>query len=224
MANAFQDCRQIESTSVSMLQDSNIIASVTRHLGGISYVYVEDKEEQEKFGDVRVYREDGTLRYIELKAEVRHTGNLFIETWSNYSPESEAGIYDKKQWRVPELPTLIKQRDPERFERFRTSSEPGIISRIGWLEKLDNTDVLVYHFLDNNKAYIINWKAFKAWLLEDDGSGAARMSSMWHAPMGKQTFRQKNRSWGLIVKIADLKGRDDILATVDVSQLLQVAA
>lgn len=225
MANAFLDCRQVESESISILESNRIIHSITQRLGGVSYVHVTEKKEQELFGDVRVYLEDGSHKYIELKAEVRHTGNLFIETWSNYAPHSESENFNKREWAKPELPSITRSENPERFERLRSGSEPGLTSKLGWLEKLDNTDVIIYHFLDKNKAYIISWKAFKLWLLEHDESGQPRMCAMWHAPMGKQTFRQKNRSWGLIVPVAELVGRDEILAIVDVPRpVLEMAA
>ena len=38
---------------------------------------------QEQCGDVLLNIADGSIISVELKAERRHTGNLFLETWSN---------------------------------------------------------------------------------------------------------------------------------------------
>lgn len=45
---------------------------------------------QRTFGDfIGVFRRDGRLRSLEVKAERRWTGNLFLETWSNRTGNAE---------------------------------------------------------------------------------------------------------------------------------------
>lgn len=44
---------------------------------------------QRLIGDHIVPMRDGTVSTVEVKTERRHTGNLFLETWSNRTPDGE---------------------------------------------------------------------------------------------------------------------------------------
>lgn len=44
--------------------------------------------QQESFGDAILRAKDGSARSVEIKCEDRHTGNLFLETWSNKNLDS----------------------------------------------------------------------------------------------------------------------------------------
>lgn len=80
---AFDDCRGVEFESWRMLQphfqlewsDDGHYAVITK--GRLA------KELQAKYGDV-ILNFHGEVKAIEIKSERRYTGNLFLESWSNY--------------------------------------------------------------------------------------------------------------------------------------------
>lgn len=80
---AFDDCRSIELTSFEVLAPKFRIEWSDNG----QFVVVEKgrlaKELQEKYGDVFVNK-NGHLYTIEIKAERKYTGNLFLESWSNF--------------------------------------------------------------------------------------------------------------------------------------------
>lgn len=80
---AFDYCRSIEQQSFEILAPKFRIEWSDNG----QFVVVEKgrlaKELQAKYGDVFVNK-NGHLYTIEIKAERKHTGNLFLESWSNY--------------------------------------------------------------------------------------------------------------------------------------------
>lgn len=80
---AFADCKSIEQESLEILKplflfdlsDEGRFVIVSK--GRLA------KEIQENYGDV-ISNKDDRIYTFELKAELNYTGNLFLETWSNY--------------------------------------------------------------------------------------------------------------------------------------------
>lgn len=80
---AFAKCKKVEAASLTVLEpffkfelsDDGRFVIVSK--GRLA------KELQENYGDV-ITNKDEQIFTFELKAEYTHTGNLFLETWSNY--------------------------------------------------------------------------------------------------------------------------------------------
>lgn len=84
MPNAFDQARKVEAESRRILEPM-----LELHTNG-RYVYTDKgplaKEFQKKYGDLLVnMAANGEMNSIELKAERKPTGNLFLEFWSNGS-------------------------------------------------------------------------------------------------------------------------------------------
>lgn len=84
MPNAFDLARKIEAESRRILEPM-----LELHTNG-RYVYTDKgplaKEIQKKYGDLFInMASNGEINSIELKAEKKPTGNLFLEFWSNGS-------------------------------------------------------------------------------------------------------------------------------------------
>lgn len=84
MSNAFTEARKIEMESRKIIEPL-----LEKHTDG-RFVYTDkgrlSKEFQLKYGDALINEnKSGGFLSIEMKAERRATGNLFLETWSNGS-------------------------------------------------------------------------------------------------------------------------------------------
>jgi hypothetical protein len=87
---------------VSTFSDSNKVERIglrlllPRLVENYTVYFHTDKARQREFGDLTAYPLDkGLVRpfTFEMKAEERHTGNLFIETWSNRSERNPGWLY-----------------------------------------------------------------------------------------------------------------------------------
>lgn len=89
--SAFDVAMAVEAQSRAILlpwlEESSGGRYVLTHKGQLARVF------QERYGDLLFNAKDGRLWTVELKAERKHTGNLFLETWSNrnlHNPASHA--------------------------------------------------------------------------------------------------------------------------------------
>jgi hypothetical protein len=116
------------------------------------------KELQVSIGDLLFNSDSETIWSVELKAEQRSTGNLFLEVWSN-----------------------------------RSQFNPG------WMWKL-NADLLLYHFLDSDELYSVNFQRLKRWFHGCDHRGRPPSSLYQHVEQGK--YQQRNDTWGVLVPLS----------------------
>lgn len=139
---------------------------------------------QKTIGDMVLNDCDGNCWTVECKSERSHTGNLFLEIWSNFNYSGD-GIYASRG------PTP------------------------GWLLTL-NAGLLFYHFLDNDKLYIMSLPKLQRWafcsqsrysLDPRDGRGgerlAGRVFDFRRPAQGKHS--QLNRTVGAVVPISTLR-------------------
>lgn len=79
--NAFDNARLVEAESLAILrpflEDYSSGTYWVSAKGPLARCF------QEQHGDVLFTDGGGRMRSVELKAERKHTGNLFLETWSN---------------------------------------------------------------------------------------------------------------------------------------------
>lgn len=79
--NAFDNARLVEAESLAILKPF-----LEDYSGGTYWISAKGPLArcfQEQHGDVLFTDNSGRMRSVELKAERRHTSNLFLETWSN---------------------------------------------------------------------------------------------------------------------------------------------
>lgn len=92
--NAFESARGVEAQANAVLlpylQEVSSGRLVLTNKGTLA------KWLQESVGDALLMR-DERLYAVELKAERKHTGNLFLETWSNRNLESRASHAERGQ-------------------------------------------------------------------------------------------------------------------------------
>lgn len=118
------------------------------------------KELQKSVGDVLYNSDDATVHAVEIKAEQKWTGRLFLERWSNRS-------------------------------RFTP----------GWIETL-NCDLLLCHFLDQDRLLALNFPNLRKWLYHCDRWQKPKASLY---PQTSQTaYAQLNDTWGYVVPVSDL--------------------
>lgn len=118
-------------------------------------------ELQRSVGDVLINSNREAVTCIEVKAEQKYTGNVFLERWSNRS-------------------------------RFTP----------GWFETL-KTDLLWYHFLDQDIVYEFHFEKLRKWMYWHDGRGFP-ISNRFPQAEQKQ-YEQQNDTWGYIVPLRELK-------------------
>jgi hypothetical protein len=91
--NAFQSGRTVEARALVRL-----LPFIEERADGGRYVRTDKGRMarflQESVGDI-LFNREGSVFSIELKAEERHTGNLFLETWSNKNLE-DAGSHAER--------------------------------------------------------------------------------------------------------------------------------
>lgn len=79
--NAFDNARLVEADSLNVLrpflEDYSSGSYWISAKGPLARCF------QEQHGDVLFTDQEGRMRSVEMKAERRHTGNLFLEVWSN---------------------------------------------------------------------------------------------------------------------------------------------
>lgn len=165
---SYDRSRKVEAKSFAILQPWLEEASGGRYVlttkGRLARVF------QEQYGDVLFNSaQDGRMWTLELKAEEQHTGNLFLETWSNRNLENPA-------------------------EHAKLGCNPG------WLVK-QTADLLLYHFLDNDTAYLISLFKLKQWSF-GAGEGKGRIYAFPEVLQGK--YHQKNDTWGRLVEVRQL--------------------
>ena len=127
---AFQDCRAFEA---EVAQEYLIPFFRSRAAEGITLIEKgrHAKALQLRFGDLCYNsKASGALFFVECKAERKHTGNLFIETWSNYPKRpgwwehSDADLLayffrDRETLYVIDFPALKGWLTDERLEGYR---------------------------------------------------------------------------------------------------------
>lgn len=64
-----------------------------------------------------------------------------------------------------------------------------------------NTDVLLYHFLESDELYVINFQKMREWLFKDC-NGFPNINKYREREQGK--YDQLNDTWGRCVKISDI--------------------
>lgn len=135
----FKTCQNTEQKSLKQL-----LPTIERRFDHIEPITT--KLAQEYLGDYLAVKNNKAY-ILEFKAEEKHTGNLFIEIWSN----------------------------------------EGV--NLGWFRKC-RADYIIYHFLDNGKAYLINMAEFKKELIEPN-----------HKQVKQNKHNQPNISVGLLVPV-----------------------
>lgn len=96
--NAFARCNLLAARSLHELRpflEETQGRYVLTEKGRLSRVF------QETFGDLIFNTRDGSMHTVELKAEAKWTGNLFLEIWSNFNfndRESYIGVGPNPGW------------------------------------------------------------------------------------------------------------------------------
>jgi hypothetical protein len=141
---------------------------------------------QKEVGDLMLNDKSGRVWTIEVKAEERFTGNLFLETWSNRN-----------------------------LDDVMRHAEVG--STIGWLYG-SRADVLLYHFIGDDKLYAFSFFALKRWafvhpskrlrMAEPDASGirSENVGRIYDfRECVQQRYNQRNQTCGRLVPIKTLQ-------------------
>lgn len=179
--NAFGQARSVEAQSVTRLR-----SFLAERCDDGRYVVI-DKGPlapvvQQIAGDLCM-EVAGRTWFAELKSEERHTGNIFVEIFSNRCLATRNG-----------------------------HAEYGMTP--GW-SVTNRADLLLYHFLDKDVLYVIDFYRFKRWFFgigdADEREGAWRQCSradgvsMPRYRLAVQKKRsQLNETVGLLVPLADL--------------------
>lgn len=188
--NAFREGQSVEAESLSRLR-----AYLAERCDDGRYVVIEKGPLapviQRIAGDLCMSI-DGKSWFAELKAEERHTGNIFVEIFSN---------------------RCLSTREQ--------NAEHGITP--GW-SITNRADILMYHFLDKDVLYIIDFYRFKRWFfgvgVDDEKQGAWRRCdrtdgvSFPRYKLAVQRKRsQRNETVGLLVPLLDIP-QDSVLVEV----------
>ncbi len=80
----------------------------------------------------------------------------------------------------------------------------------GWIHKLD-TDLLFYHFLDQNALYMVHFHELRAWLFSANDYNN-RMSN--YRLVRQKKCDQKNDTWGRLVPIRDVMESTEVRSKV----------
>lgn len=178
--NAFHSARMVEDQAMVILRP--FLRERAAKDG--EFVLIEKgplaKRLQETVGDLLYHKPGNGLRSIELKAEERYTGNLFLETWSNHCFEDA----DCRADHPPNPGWLAKTAADYLWYYFIDSDYLfvcGMMSLQRWAYGLVS--------IDGNRARIIRQHLY------DDR----------YTEVVQTKRQQKNRTAGRLVPIADLK-------------------
>jgi hypothetical protein len=91
--NAFDSARMVEAESLAILKP--FLEDYSSGSYWISAKGPLAKCFQEQHGDVLFVDTTGTMKSVEMKAERKHTGNLFMEIWSNRNFDDRSSFLDR---------------------------------------------------------------------------------------------------------------------------------
>lgn len=109
MDDAFTSARTVEAQSLAILRP------FIREYSESGFVLIEKsplaRSLQETIGDILFnHKKMGRMVSVELKAEQKHTGNLFLETWSNLNVANDVSFEERGSnpgWLIKLHPTLL---------------------------------------------------------------------------------------------------------------------
>lgn len=87
--NAFEQASQVERSGIDLLYPW------LKYTHGNNIVFCDSKQMQDEYGDF-VLQRGRAIEGIELKVERKHTGNLFLETWSNRHMQNRGWLFKSK--------------------------------------------------------------------------------------------------------------------------------